>query len=170
MGIIYLLAEIMHNTELINHFYTCFKKGDAEGMISCYDSAIVFTDPVFGELRGEDAKNMWRMLLSISKSQLKISFDQIEADNKSGYANWTADYIFTKTGRRVINKIAAHFEFQNGKIIRHTDQFNIWKWSQQTLGITGKLFGWTPFLKAGIRKMAKRQLEKYKRENVFKSV
>jgi len=151
----------MLNSELINHFYTCFTKGDAEGMISCYDSNVVFKDPAFGELKGTDAMNMWRMLIARSNGQLKIKFDDVKADNKSGSANWIAEYVFSKTGRNVINKITAKFEFNNGKIIKHTDHFNIWKWSGQALGWGGYLLGWTPFMKAGIRKMANSNLAKF---------
>lgn len=151
----------MLNQELIEHFYISFKNGDAKGMIDCYDANIIFSDPVFLELKGEEACNMWRMLLSSSKGQLKISFSNIEADNKSGSADWTAEYIFSKTGRTVINKIHAEFEFQNGKIIRHRDHFNLWQWSRQALGWKGLFFGWTPFMKAGIRKFARRNLLKF---------
>jgi hypothetical protein len=35
----------------------------------------------------------------------------------------------------VINIIQAHFHFQDGLIIKHTDDFDVWKWSKQALGI-----------------------------------
>lgn len=155
----------MHNIDIINHFYTSFQNGDANGMISCYDANIIFKDPAFGELTGNDTMNMWRMLIEKSKGQLKINFDSVDADNKSGSALWTADYVFSKTGRKIHNKIHAQFEFQNGKIIRHSDHFDIWKWSQQAFGWKGLLFGWTPFMKAGIRKFARLNLKKYMEEN-----
>ena len=155
----------MVNFDLINHFYSSFAKGDAEGMISCYDSNIIFQDPVFGQLKGENVMNMRRMLLSGNDSQLKIKFENIKADNKSGSADWTAEYIFSKTGKKVINKIHAIFEFQNGRIIKHSDHFDIWKWSKQAFGWKGLLIGWTPFMKSGIRKFARKSLEKYTKES-----
>jgi hypothetical protein len=48
--------------------------------------------------------------------------------------------------RPVVNRISAQFYFQDGLIIRHTDDFDIWKWSKQALGLTGYLFGWTGFM------------------------
>ncbi len=156
----------MLNEELIKHFYTSFKNGDAEGMILCYDSNIVFTDPVFGELKGTEAMNMWRMLIASSKGNLKIEFENVIADNKAGSANWVAEYEFSKTGRKVINQIHAQFEFQNGKIIKHTDKFDLWKWSRQALGWKGLLLGWTPFMKSGIKKFARRNLNKYIQEHL----
>jgi len=152
----------MLNDEIIKHFYTSFAKGDVNGMISCYDSNIVFKDPVFGELNGDDACTMWRMLLQKSGGDLKIHFNNIEADNKNGSAEWNAEYVFSKTGKKVINSIKAKFEFQNGKIIRHEDHFDLWSWSKQALGWKGLLFGWTPFMKLGIRKTARKSLERFK--------
>lgn len=151
----------MSNTDLIRTFYESFARGDAEGMTGCYDERIVFTDPAFGELKGDDAKNMWRMLLARSKGGIKIAFDDVQADDKTGSANWTAEYAFGQTGRKVVNRISARFEFQNGKISRHTDHFSMWKWSRQALGPIGWLLGWTPIMKARIQKQTRQLLKKY---------
>lgn len=104
----------MTNTELIKKFYESFAKAEAEAMVNCYDDNIVFSDPAFGELKDNDTKNMWRMLLSRSKD-IKITFDNVKADDKTGPANWRAEYVYSQTGRKVINKISAQFEFQNEK-------------------------------------------------------
>ena len=151
----------MTNTELITHFYTSFAKGDAEGMISCYDNAIQFKDPAFGALKGEDAKNMWRMLLSRNKGNIHLTFSNVKADEKTGSANWVAEYVFSATGRKVINVISAEFEFANGKIIKHTDTFDIYKWAKQAFGLKGYLLGWTLFMQNKIQQQANSSLKKY---------
>lgn len=151
----------MNNSELIHHFYNSFAERNAEAMISCYDNNIVFTDPAFGTLNGDDAKNMWRMLIHRSKGNLKITYENVQADEKTGSANWIAEYIFAQTGRKVINRIAAKFEFQDGKIIKHTDHFNLWRWTQQAMGWKGLLFGWTPFIQSKIRKQTNQLLKAY---------
>ena len=151
----------MNNAAIIRHFYTSFAEGNAEEMISCYDPAIVFTDPAFEELKGEDAKNMWRMLVQRSKGNIKIIFDTVKADEKSGSASWIAHYTFAQTGRKVINKISAEFEFYNGKIIKHTDHFSLWNWSRQALGWKGFIFGGTSFLKAKIQMQTTTLLKNY---------
>jgi len=43
---------------LIEKFYTAFQNKDAEIMISCYHDDIIFCDPAFGEINGDDAKAM----------------------------------------------------------------------------------------------------------------
>ncbi len=151
----------MTNQELITKFYQSFAKGDAESMANCYADDIIFSDPAFGELLGDDAKNMWRMLIRSGNGNIKISFSNVIADKKTGSANWTAEYPFSKTGRNVINKINARFEFQNGKITKHKDHFDLWKWSGQALGWKGYLLGWSSFMKSKIRKQAIASLKKY---------
>jgi ketosteroid isomerase-like protein len=151
----------MNNTELIHHFYQSFALGEAEEMVACYDDEIVFTDPAFGALKGNDAKDMWRMLIHRSKGNLKISFDNVKADDTNGSANWVAEYEFAQTGRKVINQIAAHFEFKNGKILKHTDHFDLWKWTRQAMGWRGFLLGWTPFIQHKIRTQTNQLLKSY---------
>lgn len=148
-------------SEIIVKFYESFARSDAEGMISCYHDDIEFTDPAFGTLKSADARNMWRMLIENGKGNIKIDYKNVTAGTKRGAADWIAEYVFSKTGRKVVNKVHAEFEFQDGKIIRHVDDFNMWKWSQQALGITGLLLGWTPFLKNKIRQNAVSALRKY---------
>jgi ketosteroid isomerase-like protein len=151
----------MTNTELITKFYSSFAVADAEGMISCYHDEIVFSDPAFGELKGDDAKNMWRMLVGRSNGEIKITFNNVQADEKTGSTNWIAEYIFTQTGRKIVNKISAEFEFRDGKITRHNDYFSLWNWARQALGFKGFLFGGTSFLKNKIQKQTNGLLKKY---------
>ena len=151
----------MDNKELIEKFYTSFAKGDAEGMVSCYHDDITFEDPAFGPLKGEDAKNMWRMLVKNSNGQITIHHNNVEANAKTGRANWVAEYTFSKTGRKVINRISAQFEFKDGKIIHHKDTFDFHTWAGQALGLPGKLLGWTSFLRNKVRKSAKDSLAKF---------
>jgi ketosteroid isomerase-like protein len=149
----------MDNKQLIADFYSAFAARDAEGMVACYADDIRFTDPAFGTLRGNDAKNMWRMLLK--NPDIKVTVSNIKADDKTGSANWVAVYTFSRTGRKVTNRVSAMFEFRDGKIIKHTDHFNIWKWAGQAMGLKGYLLGWTPLMRNGIQKQAVSLLTKY---------
>ena len=151
----------MKNEQIIQKFYESFAGNNADAMISCYADDIEFSDPAFGLLKGEDAKNMWKMLVERAKGNIKIEFKNVVADDKKGSADWTADYLFSKTGRKVFNEIHADFEFQDGKIIKHTDNFDLWKWSKQALGISGVLLGWSSFLKNKIQKNARESLAEY---------
>lgn len=133
-------------------------------MVDCYDNDIIFNDPAFGELQGDDAKNMWRMLIQRNKGHIKVSFKNVIANETTGSAQWEAEYIFSQTNRNVINKITTTFEFKDGKITKHTDHFNLWRWTQQALGWKGYLLGWSGFMKNKIQKQTRRLLATYKKK------
>lgn len=151
----------MENEQLIRQFYESFARHDADGMTACYHDEIEFSDPAFGLLKGADAKNMWKMLVERGKGDIKIEYKNVSADDAKGSADWTADYLFSKTGRKVFNEIHAEFEFKDGKIFRHNDTFDIRKWSKQALGISGLLLGWSSFLQNKIRQNARESLREY---------
>lgn len=151
----------MHpNADLITKFYTAFQARDAESMNASYHHEIVFSDPAFGTLTGKEATYMWHMLCERGKD-LDIEFGDVRADDETGSAHWEAWYTFSKSKRRVHNKIDASFAFRDGKIIRHADNFNLWSWSSQALGPLGTFLGWTPFVQAAIRREARRGLEHF---------
>lgn len=134
--------------EVIENFYRAFQRRDVETMLACYHPKLVFEDPVFGSLGFEGTKKMWTYLLDKGDKNMKIRFEVINDHN----AHWEAIYTFAKTGNKVHNKIDASFEFENGKIIKHTDAFDLWKWSGMALGLPGYLFGWSPMMKNKIKK------------------
>jgi ketosteroid isomerase-like protein len=151
----------MHpNEKLIETFYKSFQNLDAEGMLSCYHSDIRFSDPVFPLLSEREVGGMWRMLCSQAKD-FELTFTDVQADDGVGRAHWEARYKFSATGRSVHNKIDARFEFQDGKIIKHTDEFDFWKWSRMALGPVGSLLGWTPLLRGKVRNQARERLERF---------
>ena len=151
----------MHpNASLISRFYTALGQRDAATMVSCYHPAVEFSDPVFPNLQGEDAKNMWQMLCERGRD-LRVEFGDVEADDTGGTAHWEAWYTFSATGRRVHNRIDARFGFRDGKIIRHHDTFSFPAWAAQALGPVGVLLGWSGMLKRRVRSQAAKALRAY---------
>jgi len=100
------------------------------------------------------------MLLTSSKD-LRVEFNTVKADDKTGSAHWDAWYSFSRTGRQVHNIIRATFEFRDGLIYRHKDHFDFWKWSRQALGTSGLLLGWTPIVSSKVRATARKSLDKF---------
>jgi ketosteroid isomerase-like protein len=148
------------NEALVQRFYAAFQARDAEAMAACYHSEVVFSDPVFGELRGERARDMWRMLCGRAKD-LAVAASDVRADDATGSARWVATYSFGRDGRRVRNVISARFAFRDGLIARHEDSFPLWRWSRMALGPVGVLLGWTPLLQGRIRADARRGLDAF---------
>lgn len=150
----------MHpNARLLESFYRSFAERDATGMAACYHPEVHFTDEVF-DLHGDEAGAMWAMLCERGKD-LKIEFRDVEADDAGGRAHWEATYTFSATGRRVRNSIDARFEFEDGRIVRHVDTFDFWKWSRQALGLPGMLLGWSGYLRAKVASNASRNLARF---------
>lgn len=145
---------------LITRFYQAFQQLDAQAMAACYTDDVLFSDPVFGQLRGQDVGDMWRMLTSRAKD-FTLTFDQVQADAQRGSAHWVATYVFSQTGAIVVNDIQARFVFRDGKICEHHDRFDVWRWSRQALGIKGVLLGWTPLVKNAIRAQAEKGLKAF---------
>lgn len=148
------------NEKLIQHFYESFKNKDYKAMQSCYADNATFSDAVFQNLNSAQVKAMWEMLISRGKD-LELRFQNVTADETTGSAEWIANYTFSQTGKKVENHIKANFEFENGKIIKHIDSFDFYRWSSQALGISGKLLGWTSFLQNKVRQKAMKSLDEF---------
>ncbi|MBK9030749.1 MAG: nuclear transport factor 2 family protein [Myxococcales bacterium] len=149
------------NAALIDRFYQAFARRDAAAMAGCYHADVVFTDPVFPELRGAEAGRMWAMLCERGKD-LQIEHSGIEADDRAGRAHWDARYTFSATGRKVLNRIDARFEFGDGLIVRHVDEFSFYRWARQALGPVGAVLGWTPLVRGKVQRQAAAGLAAYK--------
>lgn len=149
----------MHkHADLIHTFYQSFAKGNVEGMLQCYHDSIRFEDPAFGVLYGNEVRRMWRLLV---RPGIKITYDNVQATDLKGSADWKAEYQFGPKKRHVINRIHAEFEFADGKIVRHTDHFDLWKWTRQALGAPGVLFGWSKGFQKKVKENALRRLAEF---------
>ena len=148
------------HAELIIRFYEAFQRLDAEAMARCYAAEVRFSDPAFGPLQGDDARDMWRMLTQRAKD-FSLSFSDVAADEQGGRASWVATYRFGQTGRTVVNRIQARFVIRDGLIVEHHDQFDLWRWAAQALGLKGLLIGWTPLLKNTVRSQARSGLQQF---------
>ena len=153
--------EMTPNEDTLIKFYTAFSKGNATQMYECYHPNVQFQDPIFGILKDDEVCKMWRMLIEKSKGNIQIDFSEIKADEYTGSAHWIATYNFSKTNRKVVNSIHAQFQFQDGFIIKHTDDFDLYKWTKQALGWKGFLLGWTGFMQKSIQQQALSALKNY---------
>ncbi len=151
-------------SDIATRFYQALQQRDAKGMIVNYHPELEFTDPAFGRLNYLHTGAMWQMLCS-SAADLKIGFSVIHASETEVTTKWTAKYTFGKTGRLVHNEIMASMEIKVGKIIRHVDEFNLYKWAKQALGVQGWLIGATPYFKKKLQQQTNRQLLRFMAKN-----
>jgi len=148
------------NQQLIHTFYTAFAQKDYATMQQCYADNAVFNDEVFVNLNSAQVKAMWEMLCTRGKD-LKLVHSGVSATESGANAYWEAAYTFTSTKRKVVNRIHAQFEIENGKIVRHTDRFNFYAWAKQAFGAVGVLLGLTSYFKNKVRKGAGESLKAF---------
>ena len=55
-----------------------------------------------------------------------------------------------------------HFLGHGCKIATHRDQFDLYKWMRQALGLKGLLLGWLPPVQAKLQKTARAGLDAFK--------
>jgi len=99
---------------------------------------------------------------SLPGRDLALDASGIAADGNSGQAHWDARYTFSATGRKVLNRIDARFEFRDGLIVRHVDRFDVWAWARQALGLPGLLLGWSGALREKVQAKAAKSLADFK--------
>jgi ketosteroid isomerase-like protein len=152
------------NTDLITSFYEAFQRKDHEAMNACYDPSIVFSDPVFQRLEGQEVMAMWHMLCERG-TDLVVSFSDVAATEDRASAHWEATYTLGGSDRQIDNVVEAQFNVRDGLIYRHLDSFDLWKWSRMALGTPGTLLGWSGPLKNKVRDRARRQLDRFMSEH-----
>ena len=157
-------VECHPNAALIGRFYAALARRDAPAMIACYAPDATFSDPAFPALDAAGVAAMWTMLCARGKDLAVVASD-IEADAATGRAHWVATYTYSATGRRVLNRIDATFRFRDGRIVRHEDRFDLWRWLRQALGLKGTLLGWLPPVQGAMRAQAAKTLADWRTRN-----
>ena len=148
----------------IERFYAAFARLDGHEMQACYAANAHFEDEVFKLEGAREIGAMWRMLCDAvkAKPEAQAHWKLVTSDITDRSAHWEASYLFSATGRPVLNRIDAEFTFdKRGLILQHRDRFDFYAWSRQALGATGWLLGWTPMLRNKVRAQAKANLQRY---------
>jgi ketosteroid isomerase-like protein len=155
-------GEAERNEATVRKLYEALDAHDGEAMASCYAPDASFSDPVFPDLTGTQAGDMWRMLTSRA-TDLEVELPEAKADEEAGAARWIATYTFGATGRRVVNRVRSDFRFDGqGLIAEQNDDFSFWAWSRQALGPVGMALGWTPLLRSKVRSNAATELARFR--------
>jgi len=147
--------------QVITDLYAALGRRDHAAMAALYAPDARFSDPAFGELHGDEVTAMWQMLCEAA-GDLEVSLREVTALGERGAATWEARYSFSETGRRVHNVVEAHLAVSGGRIVRHDDHFDLWRWSRHALGPAGLLLGWSPVIRLAIRRRARQRLEAFR--------
>ena len=151
----------MSTREVAERFYASFKAGDGDGMAALYAPGARFSDPAFPSLDGAGAGDMWRMLTGRVQG-FSLDVDGIEADGEVARVRWTARYIFSATGRKVVNKVSTTMRVQDGKIVEQRDAFDFRVWARQAFGLAGMLLGGRGFFQRKVQRTAAENLAAFR--------
>jgi ketosteroid isomerase-like protein len=149
---------------LVKNFYDAFIVRDYRLMQNMYHKDAVFYDPVFRNLNVHQVGAMWEMFC-VNSQDLNISYRILSGDRHNVHAEWVAVYRFGKKRHKVNNIIQAHLSFEDGKIIQHTDHFDLYRWTKQAFGLTGYLLGWSSWFQNKLRQKAMQTLSGYISKN-----
>jgi ketosteroid isomerase-like protein len=151
----------MTTREVAERLYDRFQAKDGDGMAALYAPGARFSDPVFPSLDGAGAGDMWRMLTSRAKD-FELTVDGIESDGEVARVRWTARYLFSATGRQVVNKVSSTIRVQGGQIVEHRDAFDFRVWARQAFGLAGMFLGGRGFFQRKVQKKAAEGLQAFR--------
>ncbi|MBL8384563.1 MAG: nuclear transport factor 2 family protein [Burkholderiales bacterium] len=146
----------------ITTLYDAFARLDADAMAACYAEDARFDDEAFSLAGRAQIGGMWRMLIDAINTRGRDVWRLEVSEVTDRSAHWEPRYRFGATGRIVHNVIDASFTFDAAdRILTQRDRFDFWRWSRQALGPAGVALGWTPFLRAQVRRRAAASLAAY---------
>jgi len=150
----------MSEASVAKRFYGALVAKDWASAGALYADDAVFSDEVFVNLNAMQVRAMWQMLLTRGKD-LKIDYEVLAETGTEAHARWVATYTFSQTGRKVVNDITAVMQLRDGKIVRHTDAFDFYRWARQALGPAGVLLGWTNWVHNRVQVSAMNSLKEF---------
>jgi len=117
----------MSNADIVNKFFSCYKAHDYEGMHSCLDKNVKFSDFAF-KIQGSQVKAMWHWFcvpyLKREKPVDIPDFELIQSNGDVVLAKYRVKYLYGDKQRPVDYFIKASFVIQNDKIVEQTDIFS----------------------------------------------
>lgn len=136
---------------LIHRYFDALARLDGEALAACYHPSASFTDPIFPDLRGAQVGWRWR-LFAHGGSAMRVSYDILGGDERKARVRWRGQWRLAD-GREVANEVSSTFTFWDELIVRQIDEFDFWRWSRASLGVSGLLLGWCP----PVRRLAQRR-------------
>lgn len=157
----------MTNIEIIDLFFTAFGNLNDRDLNALYSDTIIYSDPLFGLLQGQQVKDKWEMVCkNMTEFRLTV-IKKEEIDHEYATCEWKAEYISVDSGGPIVFSSKSFMRFAEGKIIEHSEGFSLTKWVAQVYGIKGRFFGWLNFMKRKAQAECQERLEQYSKSKVF---
>jgi ketosteroid isomerase-like protein len=149
------------NKKTLESFYDAFARRDAKAMADLYHPEATFEDPIFGKLNHAQVVKMWTLLLNGAKD-LRLTYSDVKTGDATGTLTWVADYTYRPglgIKNAVHNVVHASFEFKDGLILRHHDDFNLSSWIKMAFKPVGLILGSTSWFQNIVKSKARERLD-----------
>jgi len=151
----------MHpHAQLLDKLFNALNQRDAAAMAACYHPDATFHDIAFDLHGRKEIGDMWRMICT---SDIRATFEVVDANDSVARVSLIDDYTFSDTGRAVHNVIDSRFRFDHGLIVEQRDTCDPHAWGAMAIGgVGGFLAGRVPALR---RRKARRKLATFVAEH-----
>ena len=164
----------MSKVDIVNRFFEFYKVHDYEGMHSCLDENVKFSDFAF-DIRGKEVKAMWHWFcVPYLKREEPVDVTKFEILRSEGdivEAKYRVSYLYGDKQRPVIYFINSRFVVQNDKIVAQEDTFSnisVSEFADMALGFPSQLLALQPkLLRNVVNKKANEKLHQFMRENGY---
>ena len=144
------------DTQLIRQFLTAYQSLDHRAMAACYGESAQFSDIAFRLQGRKPIHAMWHMICA---NGIKVEVRDVKEQAGEVHARIVDTYVFSDTGRPVVNPILCRFQCRDGKIIEHVDECDAVNWARQAFGgIKGEVVGRAGFMR---RSAARKKLQRF---------
>lgn len=163
----------MSNADIVNKFFSCYKSHDYEGMNSCLDDNVKFSDFAF-EIQGKEVKEMWHWFcvpyLEREEPVEIPEFEIIQSNGDIVQAKYRVRYLYGDKQRPVDYFISSRFLLQNDKIVEQSDAFSTisdFKFAAMALGFPFQFLALTPWLRPQVQKKATVKLDRFMKDHGY---
>ena len=163
----------MSSKEIVERFFNNYQKHDINGMQSCLDNDVKFSDFAF-DIQGREVKAMWHWFCVPYSPRAKPidvpEFEVVKSDNDTVSAKYRVSYLYGDKQRPVDYVIESHFRLKNDKIVEQKDTFsNIseFEFAKMAFGFPVQLLALTPLLHIMVRKKAAEKLKQFMKDQGY---
>jgi hypothetical protein len=142
--------------QLVEQFLTAYQSLNHNAMAACCHQSARFADIAFRLNGRKQIHAMWHM---ICENGIEVEVQTVEERGDEVHARVVDTYVFSDTGRPVVNPILCRFQFRDGLIIEHLDECDALEWARQAFGgLKGEIAGRIGFLR---RRTARKKIRKF---------
>lgn len=144
------------DVQLIKQFLAAYQSLDHNAMAACYGESAQFSDIAFRLQGRKQIHAMWHM---ICVNGIEVEVTDVKEHAGEVHARIVDTYVFSDTGRPVVNSILCRFQCRDGLILQQIDECDPLLWARQAFGgVKGEVAGRVGLLR---RSAASKKLQRF---------